>query len=94
MSELKLSDEEKKVLINFYKENPLLWNSNDSYYKNKTQRSLVKVKLVTLFDDKYSEELLEKTFHSLRTSMLREVKKVSSGVTSKKTWKFFDDLEF
>ena len=58
----KLSDEEKKVLIKFYKENPALWNSSDPYYKNK------------VFENKYTEDVLEKTFHSLRTSMLREVK--------------------
>ena len=49
----KLSNEEKKTLIKFYKENPVLWNSNDPYYKNKMQRSLVKTRLTTLFEDKY-----------------------------------------
>jgi len=90
----KLSDEEKKTLIKFYKENPALWNSNDPYYKNKVQRSLVKIKLTTLFEDKYSEDVLEKTFHSLRTSMLREVKKLDNGIAPKKTWKFFEDMDF
>ena len=70
----KSSDEEKKVLIKFYKENPALWNSSDPYYKNKVQRSLIKTKLLTVFENKYTENVLEKTFHSLRTSMLREVK--------------------
>ena len=94
MAELKLSDEEKRNLILFYKENPILWDSNDKYYKNKIQRSLTKVKLASLFDDKYTEEVLEKTFHSLRTSMLREVKKFSTGVVPKNKWKFFDEMEF
>ena len=69
----KLSDEEKKVLIKFYKENPALWNSTtitDPYYKNKVQRSLVKTRLLTVFENKYTEDVLEKTFHSLRTPML------------------------
>ena len=43
----KLSDEEKKVLIKFYKENPALWNSSDPYGRNKVQRSLIKTKLLT-----------------------------------------------
>ena len=90
----KLSDEEKKVLIKFYKENPALWNSSDPYYKNKVQRSLIKTKLLALFENKYTEDVLEKTFHSLRTSMLREVKKLDNGIITKKIWKFFDDMEF
>ena len=90
----KLSDEEKKVLIKFYKENPALWNSSDPYYKNKVQRSLMKTKLLTVFENKYTEDVVEKTFHSLRTSMLREVKKLENGIIPKKIWKFFDDMEF
>ena len=93
-TEVKLSDEEKKILINFYKENPALWNSNDPHYKNKVQRSLIKVKLVTLFAEKYTEDVLEKTFHSLRTSMLREVKKLDNGIIPKRTWTYFDEMEF
>ena len=90
----KLSDEEKKVLTKFYKENSALWNSSDPYYKNKVQRSLIKTKLLTVFENKYTEDVLEKTFHSLRTSMLREVKKLDNGIIPKKIWKFFDDMEF
>ena len=90
----KLSDEEKKVLIKFYKENPALWNSSDPYYKNKVQRSLIKTKLLTVFENKYAEDVLEKIFHSLRTSMLREVKKLDNGIIPKKIWKFFDDMKF
>ena len=90
----KLSDEEKKVLIKFCKENPALRNSSDPYYKSKVQRSLIKTKLLTVFENKYTEDVLEKTFHSLRTSMLREVKKLDNGIIPKKIWKFFDDMEF
>ena len=88
-TEVKLSDKGKKILINFYKENPAFWNSNDPHYKNKVQRSLMKVKIVTLFAEKYTEDVLEKTFQSLRTSMLREVKMFDNGITPKRTWKFF-----
>ena len=90
----KLSDEEKKVLIKFYKENPALWNSSNPYYKNKVQRSLIKTKLLTVFENKYIEDVLETTFHSLRTSMLREVKNLDNGIIPKKIWKFFDDMKF
>jgi len=40
MAELKLNDEEKRSLLEFYKVNPVLWDSTDRYYKNKTQRLL------------------------------------------------------
>ena len=59
MPQEKLTDEEKQILTGFYKENPILWNNADPNNRNKIQRSLVKVKLATLFDDKYSEEFLE-----------------------------------
>ena len=90
VAELKLSDEEKVKLIEFYKANPTLWDTSDQYYKNKVKRLLIKKRLVELFEDKFSEEHLEKTFHSLRTSMSREVKKLSSGVTPKNKWKYFN----
>ena len=64
-TEVKVFDEEKKILINFYKENPALWNSNHPHYKNKVQRSLIKVKLVILFAEKYTQDVSEKTFYSL-----------------------------
>ena len=54
--EVKLSGKE-----NFYKENPALWNSNDPHYKNKVHRSLIKVKLLTMFAEKYTEDV--KDFH-------------------------------
>ena len=91
-TEVKLSNEEKNILITFYIENPALWNSNDKHFKKKVQRSLIKVKLVTLFAEKYTEDVLEKTFHSLQTSILREVKKLDNGIIPKRTWKFFDEI--
>ena len=74
---LKLSDKEKKTYINFCKENPVLGNSEDPNYKNEVKRSLMKIKLTELFDDKYSEELLEKTFYSLRTAILVKIRKIN-----------------
>ena len=83
--EVKLSGKE-----NFYKENPALWNSNDPHYKNKVHRSLIKVKLLTMFAEKYTEDVKEKTFTPLRRSRLIEVKKLDNGIIPKRTWKFFD----
>ena len=38
--------------------------------------------------------MLEKTFHSLRTSYARELKKETDGIIPKKKWKFTDEIEF
>ena len=56
-----------------------MWDNADPNYRNNVKRVLIKVKLVTLFDGKFSEEFLQKFFHSLRTSMIREMKKSANG---------------
>lgn len=52
---------------------------------------MIKIKL---FHYRYFEELLEKTLHPLRTGMLREIKKINSGVVIPEKRRFFDDLKF
>ena len=78
----------------FYKDNPTLWNALDQNYRNKAERSALKKRLGELFNDKYSEDLLEKTFHSLRTSMLREHKKIIESENQSSKWKFYKEMEF
>jgi Alcohol dehydrogenase transcription factor Myb/SANT-like. len=90
----KLNDEEKTRLIAFYKENPALWDSSNPYHKNKEKKEFIKGRLVNLFDDDHTVEHLEKTFHSLRSSMLREVKKNTGSEIPSKKWKFYDEMEF
>ena len=75
----KMTDEEKQTLTSLYKQNPIFWDNGDSNYRNKVKRSLIKVKLVTLFVGIFSEEFLEKCFHSLRTSMIQEIKRTVDG---------------
>ena len=94
---LNLTDMEKRILINFYKEHPLLWNGKAyPYQKNKLEKHTLKEQMVDLFHGKYKVEILERTFHVLRTSMLREVKTTDENGLhlSDKKWKFFDDLSF
>ena len=90
----KLSDDEKRKLIGFYKENPILWDSNNPYYKNKEKKESVKGNLAELFDNIYTADQFEKCFHSLRSSMLREVKKNAGLDVPSKKWKFYNELEF
>lgn len=96
----RLSDDEKKTLLAFYQENPPLWDGTNPYYKSKEMREQLKSKLVEQFDNLYSVEQLDKSFHSLRASFLRELKKQSDHGQSQesdipiKKWKFFDDMNF
>lgn len=96
----RLSDEEKRKLIVFYKENPPLWDGNNVYYKNKLKKETIKAKLLLHFNNKYEVDQLDKSFHSLRTSFMRELKKIAQHEESNerdvplKKWKFMDDMEF
>ena len=92
MAQRKMTDEEKQIIISFYKQNPILRDSADPNCRNKVRRSLINVKLVTLFDGKFSKEFLEKCFHSLRTSMIQEMKKFANRTESR--WKFYKDFDF
>ena len=58
----------KQTLISFYKQNPILRDNADPNYKNKVKRSLIKVKLVTIFDGKLSDKFLEKCFSQFVSS--------------------------
>ena len=74
----------KKQTINFYRQNHILRDDADPNYRNIT------VKPAALFDGKFSEEFLEKCFHSLRKSMIRKRKnmpmEMSLNGSFVKTW--------
>ena len=65
-----MTDEEKQILISFYKQNPIFGDNADPKYRNIVKD---KVKLVTSFDGKFSGEFLEKCLHSLRISLIQEI---------------------
>ena len=94
MADKKLSDDEKIKLIQFYRDNAELWDSANPYYKNKEKRDELKQKMYEEFDGKFNAEHLEKCYHSLRSCMLREIKKVNSNGDTGKKWKFYDDMDF
>ena len=95
---LNMTDEEKRILVNFYKENPILWDSIafPRRLKNREEKNALRRKMFEIFGGKYTIEVLERTFHVLRTSMLREVKTADENgmQLSDKKWKFYDDLLF
>ena len=75
----------RETSINY--KHPMLWNNADSNYRNNVKISLIKVKLLTLFAGEFLEEFLGKCFHSLRTSVTREMKKSANGNESKLSFK-------
>ena len=89
---LKLCDEEKSKLIDFFKVNKALWSSSTNF-RDKEEKVNVKKALVDLFDGKFTETFLEKQFHALRTAFNRESKKYKEKEPKKK-WKFFEQLQF
>ena len=90
--ETKLSDEEKYKLIEFYKKNPELWVVNQGISRG--QKSLKKDELLNEFEGKFQIESLEKAFHGLPTSFLREFKKYKERNLPKKPWKFYKSMLF
>ena len=76
---IKLNDEKKLKLIEFYKENKELWTTNFS----RTSRNLKKSKLHEHFEGKFQLETLEKAFHGLKSSFLRELKSFRKEIYQK-----------
>ena len=52
------------------------------------------VKIFETFDGVFAISLLEKTFHSLRASFTRELKKIKAGIQPRKKWTFYNDMLF
>ena len=101
----KISADDVKTLIGFYRLNPVLWNSAHPQYRNYVAKNNARDELLITLGNKYSIELLEKKFHSLRTSMRREVKRKlekndgeedveSQAKKAKKTWVHYEDMAF
>ena len=85
-------NEEKFKLIEFYKENSELWLTQGIRRSQKAQK---KEELVEEFDRKFSIEILEKAFHALRASFIREDKKYQKeGKLPNKGWKFYESMLF
>ena len=62
----------KKVLINFYQDNPALWNHGMLEYRDRNVRRALIQKLVEEFDEKFTEEDIKKEWNSLLTHYKRE----------------------
>ena len=90
--EQKLTDAEKVKLLAFYKENNELWVTQGV---TRSQKAMKKEELVEEFEGKFPIEILEKAFHSLRASFLREYKKYEKdGKVPNKPWTFYENMLF
>ena len=74
-SKQKLTDEEKSILIEFFKEHKPLW-STEKQFSNKQLKVNAKEKLSTLFDGKYSLEYLKKLFMLYATVSTENLKSI------------------
>ena len=101
----KITTDDLKSLISFYQKNPVLWNPSHPQYRNHALKNKAKEELVKALGSKYRIEVLEKKFHSLRTSMRREVKRILETEGSandeepptkkpKKPWVHYEDMLF
>ena len=98
----KMKKDDIQTLIEYYRDNPMLWNTTHSQYRNKELKTKVKAELVKRLGNRYSIDVLDKKFHSLRTSMRREVKREaeesseepSSKKPRKKPWPYFEVMSF
>lgn len=103
---VKITSEDVKSLIVLNRSNPVLWNASHPQYRNHVAKNKVKEDLVNTLGNRYGIEVLEKKFHSLRTSMRREVKRKIENDNSvnegdepaakkgKKLWLHYEDMVF
>ena len=90
--ESRLTDMVKKDLIIALKDCPSLWNTSLAIYKDKQKKVDDTRALSQRFQ--MSVEDIKKVFHSRRTSMSRELKRMQLDGDYVSRWKFFKDMEF
>ena len=95
------TDDETITLIEFYKENPLLWNHCLPEYKDRNLKRLAFERLKDVLVN-HSDEDVKSHWHSLKTIFDREEKRqrgskksgASSAEVYKTNWKYFNLLTF
>ena len=83
-----------KMLIQFYKENRILWDRNHKDYEKKTLQKKTLIPLVAKLERSTvpkSEEEIKKRWHNLRTSALHYFKKHSSSDNQEK-WAYSNEI--
>ena len=84
-----------KMLIQFYKENRILWDKGHKDYGKKQLQKKAIMPLVAKLERSNlpkNEEEIKKRWHNIRTSALRYFKKYSGDSEIK--WTYWDDMTF
>ena len=86
-----------RMLISFYKENPILWDKRLKESGNKTETKKAIAPLIARFEKANpprSAQDLKAKWHSLRSSVLRYLKKQKEEEDIEIKWPFWEDLNF
>ena len=70
--QMAMTNDDKEILITFYKEHPMLWNSKLDNYRNRDLRRVNLESLAEKLNHKYSIEKLQQEWHNLVTIYERE----------------------
>lgn len=86
-----------RMLISFYKENPILWDKRLKEHGNKTKTKKAMAPLIARFEKTNpprSAQDLKAKWHSLRSSVLRYLKKQKEEEDIEIKWPFWEDLKY
>ena len=91
----RLDDNDRRKLMAFYKEKPILWDTSLKLSKKaaKEQKETALKDLEEHFDFNYTSDELVGVWKSLRACMLREVKRIGKDTASSQ-WKYFNQMQF
>ena len=88
----RLNENERKKLIAFFEGQDILWNVRVK--SSKQQKETALQELEEHFEFKYTSAELMAVWKSLRTSMLREIKRSKTENGYKSAWKFWNLMGF
>ena len=99
---LAFSEEDRQQLIDYYKEHPMLWNSQLKDYRNRDLRRVNFERLARQLDSRYSVEKIQQEWHNLTTYFDRERMRMEgskkSGAGSDEvyqtSWPYYTSMEF
>ena len=99
---LAFSEEDRQQLIDYYKEHPMLWNSQLKDYRNRDLRRVNLERLARQLDSRYSVEKIQQEWHNLTTYFDRERMRMEgskkSGAGSDEvyqtSWPYYTSMEF
>lgn len=93
------TNEEIRMLIYFYEENPVLWNVRSPSYRNRNTKQEALKLIATKFNTDVNE--ITRKLHNLRSQFMQEIKKTKSkksGAGSDEVyiskWPYFSALKF